>query len=62
MIKCEVLNDAVIAVAKGSIVIVSQRQFELAKAKLKPVELKKEVKAVEVETAEEPKSKKTRKK
>ena len=61
MLKCEVLNDTVIAIKKGSIVIVDEKQFELAKKHLKPVEeSKKEVPAVE--TAELPKARKTRKK
>lgn len=38
MIKCEVLTDTVIAVKKGSIVFVNEKQFELAKRVLKPVE------------------------
>ena len=37
MRKCEVLNDTVIAVKKGSIVIVEDRQFELARKHLKPI-------------------------
>ena len=72
MKKCEVLCDTVIAVQKGSIVIVSDRQYEHARNKLKPIE---EVKKAEkpsnqeVETREEkvesaplPKEKKTKKK
>ena len=53
MKKCEVLTDTVIKVLKGSTVIVSDKTFELAKSKLKPLEIKKEVKAQEVETREE---------
>lgn len=71
MVKCEVLDNCVIAVGKGSIVNVSERQFELARKKLKPVTLEKEKKSeekvekieeVKVETAELPKAKQTRKK
>lgn len=66
--KCEVLDNCVIAVGKGSIVEVSPRQYEIARKLLKPLSEekkveKKEVKEVkEVETAELPKAKKTRKK
>ena len=35
--KCEVLNDTVIAIQKGSIVFVTDRQFELARKVLKPI-------------------------
>lgn len=49
MIKCEVLQEAVIAVGKGSIVNVSERQFELARKILKPV-AKDEVKVEETKT------------
>lgn len=67
--KCEVLENCVIAVGKGSIVEVSERQYELARKNLKPLE-KAESKKVEkvekeekaIETAELPKAKKTRKK
>lgn len=66
MKKCEVLVDTVIRVSKGSIVMVSDKQFELAKSKLKPVEIKKEVKAEVIETREiddeMPKKKQSRKK
>lgn len=64
MIKCEVLDTCSIVVGKGSIVEVSPRQYELARKFLKPVNDKKEEKAEvkEVETAELPKAKKTRKK
>ena len=47
MRKCEVLNDTVIAVKKGSIVIVEDRQFELAKKNLKPIELNGEAPTIE---------------
>ena len=73
MKKCEVLCNTVIAVQKGSIVIVDDRQYEHARHKLKPVE---EVKKVEkpapqevetreekaIETPELPKPKKAKKK
>lgn len=70
MLKCEVLDNCVIAVGKGSIVNVSERQFELARKKLKPVTLEKKseeekvekIEEVKVETAELPKAKQTRKK
>lgn len=71
MKKCEVLNDTVIACLKGSIVMVSDKTYELARHKLKPVDVKKEEKVVvkevetrvetDIETPELPK-KKTRKK
>lgn len=64
--KCEVLDNCVIAVGKGSIVEVSERQFELARKVLKPIESKAKAEKVEevkeVETTELPKAKKTRKK
>lgn len=53
MKKCEVLQDTVIKVLKGSTVIVNDKTFELAKSKLKPLDVKKEVKVQEVETREE---------
>ncbi len=73
MKKCEVLEDCLIAIGKGSIVNVSDRQYELARKKLKLVEVKKEEVKVEpkaevveevqpIETATQPKAKKTRKK
>lgn len=37
MKKCEVLNDCTLAIGKGSIVIVSERQFNLASEYLKPL-------------------------
>lgn len=60
--KVELLQDAVLKVKKGSIVEVDDRQFELARRILKPVDkqLKEEPKVVE--TAEEPKEKKSKKK
>lgn len=75
MKKCEVLDNCLIAIGKGSIVYVSDRQYELARQKLKLIEVKKEEPKVEVkeevkpteevkavETAVQPKAKKTRKK
>lgn len=56
MIKCEVLDTCTIVVGKGSIVEVSERQFELARKTLKPIESKQaksEVKAEKVEKVEE---------
>lgn len=47
--KCEVLKDTVIQVKKGSVVEVSERQFELARRVLKPVEIK----AIKTSVAEE---------
>ena len=38
MRKCEVLNDTAIAIKKGSIVIVDDRQYELARKNLKPID------------------------
>lgn len=38
MKKCEVLADCSLVVNKGSVVIVSDQQFELARHLLKPVE------------------------
>lgn len=61
MRKCEVLNDTVIAVKKGSIVIVEDKQFELAKKNLKPIGVN-EAEAPTVEQAVLPKAKRTRKK
>jgi hypothetical protein len=57
MRKCEVLNDTVIAIKKGSIVLVDDKQFELARKVLKPVTEEKEEKAESL-----PKEKKTKKK
>lgn len=62
--KCEVLDNCVLAVGKGSIVEVSPRQYEVARKHLKPVDAKKEVKAEDVkpiETTELPKAKQNRK-
>lgn len=39
MVKCEVLTDTALAVKKGSIVLVDEKQFELAKRVLKPVDM-----------------------
>lgn len=59
--KCEVLKDCVIQVKKGSIIEVSERQFELARRVLKPVEIK-TTKAVPVEEVEKEEAPKRRKK
>lgn len=37
MLKCEVIEKACITVEKGSTVLVSEAQFELARVKLKPI-------------------------
>lgn len=37
MLKCEVLKDSILTIGKGSIVLVSERQFELARQVLKPI-------------------------
>ena len=50
MLKCEVLQDTVLAIKKGSIVLVDVKQFELARKVLKPVEIKTEAKAEAKET------------
>ena len=52
MKKCEVLADCSLVVNKGSVVIVSDMQFELARHLLKPVEDE-----TEDETEEKPKRK-----
>lgn len=63
MLKCEVLNDTVIAIKKGSIVNVDEKQYELARKHLKPIrEEEKKTEVQQIETAELPKAKKTRKK
>lgn len=57
--KCEVLKDSVLHIQKGSIVEVSERQFELARRVLKPIEVKAIKTSVEEEIkAEAPKRKK----
>ena len=61
MLKCEVLQDTVLSIGKGSVVLVSEKQFELARKVLKPVEIKTEAKAEAVETRTE-KAKETKKK
>lgn len=54
MIKCEVLDTCNIVVAKGSIVEVSERQYELARKFLKPLKAeKKEIKSEEPVKVEE---------
>ena len=64
--KCEVLQNCVILAEKGSIVEVTEKQYERLRKKLKPVALKekmeaKDVEVKEVETATLPKAKKTKK-
>lgn len=60
MVKCEVLADRVcLVVGKGSIVNVDEKQFELARHLIKPVDMPK-AEVQEVEVAEE-KPKRTRK-
>ena len=59
--KCEVLCDTVIQIQKGSIVNVSEKQYELARKVLKPIDDEKpkaEAKAEVIET----RAKKTKKK
>lgn len=52
MVKCEVLQDTVLAIKKGSVVLVNESQYNLAKKVLKPLDEPK--KAVEIEIAEMP--------
>jgi len=52
MVKCEVLQDTVLAIKKGSMVIVDESQYNLAKKVLKPLAEPK--KAVEIEISEKP--------
>lgn len=61
MKKCELLQNAVIACEKGSIVMVSDKQYELARRVLKPIEKADKKEVVETEEVEAPK-KETRKK
>lgn len=61
MVKCEVMKDCVIAIQKGSIVYVSERQFELSRRNLKPILEEKADVLTEVKATEE-KPKKARKK
>ena len=58
MKKCEVLTDTALAVLKGSIVLVNDKQYELARRVLKPVEEK----VVKEEKVQELPKKETRKK
>lgn len=44
MIKCEVLKDCALAIKKGSIVLLDERQYEIARSLVKKVELKEEKK------------------
>lgn len=59
MIKCEVLNDCAIAIKKGSIVIVDDRQYEVARKILKPF---KEAKVEKVDEEVMPQKEKRKKK
>ena len=61
MKKCEVLKDCVIAICKGSVVIVNDKQFELARKVLKPI-TEKVVDTQEEVVEEAPKKKTTKKK
>lgn len=63
MLKCEVISNAVIAVKAGSTVIVSEKQFELARKHLKPIEeIENIMEGQQIETADLPKARRTRKK
>jgi hypothetical protein len=52
MVKCEVLKDTVLAIKKGSVVLVDESQYNLAKKVLSPLTEPK--KAAEIEIAEMP--------
>jgi hypothetical protein len=60
MLKCEVLDNTVLAIGKGSIVYVSERQFNLARKVLKPIN--EEEKKVEATVSVDIPKKETRKK
>lgn len=66
MVKCEVTQDCVIAIKKGSVVLVDEKQYKLASKVLKA--LSEPEKAVRIEKAVQPEretatiSKKTKKK
>lgn len=66
MIKCEVIETCTIVCGKGSIVEISDTQYQIAKKFLKPLNTKEEVKGTnesEIETSKvEEKGKKTKKK
>lgn len=66
MKKCEVLGSAVLRIEKGSIVYVNEKQYELARKLLKPVDEDKKAKPVEAQPVEvrteEAKEKRSRKK
>lgn len=54
MIKCEVLDTCTLVCGKGSIVDISNTQYEIAKKYLKPLDTKEEVKGTndsEIETS-----------
>lgn len=63
--KCEVLQKCVIVAEKGSVIEVSEKQYEKLRNKLKPIALKEKkeekVEVKEVETATLPKVKKSKK-
>lgn len=62
MIKCEVLVDRVaLVVGKGSIVNVDEKQFELARKFIKPINSVSEEKVEDDSVVEEKKIKKTKK-
>ena len=56
MIKCELLKDSVIAICKGSIVYVNDRQYELARKILRPIVEKTTEAKKEVASAPKPKT------
>lgn len=60
--KCEVLFNTVLAVEKGSIVEVSERQFELARKVLKPIKEEKPKEEIQNESPLEDAPKKERRK
>ena len=45
MVKCEVLDNTVLSIGKGSIVYVSEKQYNLARKVLKPISEEKKVEA-----------------
>lgn len=57
--KCEVLKDTVLNVQKGSVVEVSERQYELARRVLKPVKVKEIKTSVAEEVKHEKKAEET---
>ena len=59
MLKCEVLDNTVLSIGKGSIVYVSEKQYNLARKVLKPIH---EEEKVEATVSVEVPKKETRKK